>query len=189
MARTVMQRLQNKVDRRNRAIVEVDSKEAIDMIGRTMRVLSGDKLEDFLQGPAHDYFEDEIVQRFAHQGDRKSGHWPDLAASTNRIRRALGFPEDEVNIRTEELFATVTEDADYYIMGDSAASMMLPGSAATGVVAEKLRTAQLGKQTNPMFPGAVTPPRPVLAVDEDDMEALLERLSRWITWELVGSFL
>lgn len=189
MARSVMAALNPAVDTKVNFDVQVDKKDTLDMLDRVWRVLSGDHLEDFLQGPAHDYLEHEIVQRFAHQGDRQVGHWPDLSDATQNIRRQLGFEGDwPVNIRTEDMFDVLTHDADYAVTGPNAAEMTLPGNAADGVVAEKIKTAQQGKAHNPLANFGPTPPRPVLAADETDLEALLTRLNGWIIEEVIRGF-
>ena len=76
-------------------------------------------------------------------------------------------------------------------MGAVSAEMSLPGSAGTtGQMGKKMETATRGRApgTNPMYPGAATPPRPVLAVDVDDMTALLELLNLWVIAEIAGTF-
>jgi len=185
MARSAGPKIDNKVG----VDVRVDSKDTLDMLDRTWRALSGQNLENFLQGPAHDYLEDEIVQRFANQGDYKSGNWPDLSSATQNIRSQQGHdPDWPVNIRTGDMFDVLTHDADYRVMGPHAAEMTLPGSAAKGLVAEKIKTAQQGKSRNPIANFGPTPPRPVLAVDETDLESLLVRLNGWIIEEIIGGF-
>jgi hypothetical protein len=170
-----------------RVEVDVDPFYTELMVQRVMEVLSGPNLENFLQTQAFPHFQDEIVQRFAHQGDRKSGHWPDLSDATQNIRSQEGFgPDWPVNIRTEEMFNEVTESADFSA-GMASAEMMLPGRGLHGPVVEKLATAQLGKSGNKMSANfGPTPPRPVLAVDETDLEVLLERLNGFIITGVVG---
>lgn len=169
--------------------VNVDPFDVDMMVDRVWDVLRGDRLVEFLTGPAHDHLEEEIVQRFAYEGDNKSGDWPPLAEATMAIRQRMGFSPDEVNIRTTEMFQTLVQDYDAFPTGAASATMILPGSAAEdGAVAEKIRTAQQGRANNPIPGFGPTPPRPVLAVDETDMVALLERLNRWIIWEVAGGF-
>ena len=166
----------------------VDVDEPVDMTQRVWAVLSGPNLEMFLKNQVHPYFENQIVQRFAYQGDRQVGHWPDLSPATVAIREHDGFGGDwPINIRTEEMFHTVTEEADFFASASSA-EMSLPGSAgASGTVAQKIKTAQQGKPApNPMSPNfGPTPPRPVLAADETDLVALMALLSRWVIWEVL----
>lgn len=169
--------------------IEVDSFDTDQMLMRVWDVLRGERLEEYLSGPAHDHLEEEIVQRFAYEGDSRSGNWPPLAEATMDLRQRMGFSADEINIRTGEMFQTLVEEYDVFATGASSAEMILPGSAADdGAVAEKIKTAQQGRTSNPMPNFGPTPPRPVLAVDTSDMQELLERLSRWIIWEVSAGF-
>lgn len=170
--------------------VEVATEDSLHMMDRVWRTLTGPSLEIWLRTRVHPYFERAIVNRFAYQGDRQVGHWPDLSDATEAIREGLGFAGDwPINIRTEEMFETVTKEADFYASGWSA-EMILPGSAATGTVAEKIKTAQEGKPTpNPMSANfGPTPARPVLAADETDLAILTDALSDYIMLGVVRSF-
>lgn len=171
--------------------IEVDAHEPIDMMERVWAVFTGPNIATFLEGPAHSYLEKEIVNRFAYQGDRQVGHWPDLSEATVEIRESLGYPGDwPINVRTEELFETLVNERDI-IPGEAEALMRIPGSAGQDAsVAAKLETAQSGRPgPNPMSPNfGMTPPRPVLAADETNLVALLEILNRWVIWEIARGF-
>lgn len=170
-----------------RVSVSIDRGSVDHMLERAWAAVSGPSLEAYLRGPAHRHFEDEIVARFAYQGDKQVGHWPDLADATQNIRAEAGFgPDWPVNIRTEQMFETVTRDADYF-MSDGFAEMTLPGSHASGPVVEKIKTAQAGRESNPIPGFGPTPARPVLAADEGDMAALLFSLNTWIMAYMTGS--
>lgn len=163
-----------------RAQIVIDDQEVNRMIDSVWDAVSGQSLVRFLRGPVHDHFEEEIVQRFAHQGDAKSGHWPDLSEATVGIRGS-DWP---VNIRTEEMFQTLTEESDYE-MGEFFAQMDLPGPVDE-VTEQKLITAAEGRTTNPIPNFGPTPARPVLAADESDMMEILARLNRWIIWHVAS---
>lgn len=168
--------------------IEVDAFDTNRMIERTLKAVDGISLEEYLRGPAHEYLEHEIVQRFAYEGDKKSGDWAPLSEATRTIRRELGYDEEGTNIRSGEMFRILTHDADFY-PGTNSAEMSLPGSAGTrGQMAQKMQTATRGRANNPMPGFGPTPPRPVLAVDEMDMAALLEALNIWIIGEIAGTF-
>lgn len=146
------------------------------MLSRTLRAVSGPSLATWLAGPVDGYFKDEIIDRFAFEGDDKSGQWAPLSDTTNRIREALGFPADDpINERTGELLEFVVQSREY-MAGDDWAMMELPGDPDSFALEQKLTHAQLGASDNPLFPGSTTPPRPVLAVDPMDMEILLRML-------------
>lgn len=147
-----------------------------------MLSLSGPNLERFLFDQAHPYFEQRIVNRFAVEGDSASGFWPPLSEATEEIKDALGA-EPYANIRTSDMFHTVTEEADFWF-ADNYAEMILPGSAAHGLVAEKIETAQLGKAVNPIAQFGPTPPRPILVADERDMAQMLTELTTFIMTDL-----
>jgi hypothetical protein len=158
------------------------------MMERVMKVLAGGNLEAFLKGPAHEYLEHDIVQRFAYEGDKKSGDWAPLSDATQRIRQSLGYSPDDINIRQNEMFDVLTHEADYY-SGPFEAEMSLPGSAGQrGRMKDKMETATKGRANNPIAGFGPTPPRPVLSVDASDMEVLLTMLNGWIIAELAGSF-
>jgi hypothetical protein len=163
----------------------IDSKQTDRLIEKIWTAVSPVSLEAWLQGPGHQHFEDEIVNRFAYQGDRQTGQWPDLSEATQNIRSQQGFGSDwPVNIRTEEMFSTLTHDADFF-MGEGSAEMNLPGDVSSGV-AKKIKTAQEGSNNNPIPGFGPTPPRPVLAADEGDLAALLVSLNGWIIAAVAG---
>ncbi len=150
------------------------------MLTRVMRAVGPLSLESWLSGPVSGYFADEIVDRFAFGGDDKSGDWAPLSETTQRIRRELGFPgSDPINERTGELLEFVAGNREYMAGGDWA-MMQIPGDPDSRDLENKLLHAQQGAQVNPRFPGAVTPPRPVLAVDETDMMLLLRMLEMYV---------
>lgn len=159
--------------------IDVDSFPVDQLVEAVNTAVSGPSLRAFLYGSAHDHFEHEIVQRFAYEGDRKSGPWEPLHDATIDIRHALGVPgPGPINIRDQGLFDFVTSSRTT-IAGDFWAQMDLPGRPPDSVTEDKLRTAQRGSNNNPLGYGP-TSPRPVLAVDESDMAALLIRLETHI---------
>lgn len=174
--------------------IEMSVDEVEHLFEKTLEAVQGPSLEALMIGPVHKYFETEIVNRFAYQGDRVVGHWPDLAEATQNIRQDLGFaPEWPINIRTEEMFHTVTQEADFDFTPNSA-EMVLPGRAGEhGLVAQKIEHAQMGATDNTFvdFSGnqqyfSPTPPRPVLGADEQDLVAVVEIIERWVVFRLAG---
>lgn len=173
---------------RGRYGVHVDISEPMNMMARSMQAVSAPSLMAFLSTVGDEYFTEEIVDRFAYEGDNKSGNWQPLSDSTVRIREALGYPgSNPINERTQELLNFVAFNREYY-GGSNWAMMSVPGSAKNTSVEAKLKTAQHGTTVNPLFPGAHTPPRPVLAVDESDMAALLTMLQVHIMQQIAGGF-
>jgi hypothetical protein len=165
--------------------IEVDDTTVLRMLGRVDDSVSPYALLLFLTGPANDYMTMQIVNRFAYQGDKASGHWPNLKMSTIRIRHALGYmDDDEINIRTQGLITHVLYDRASR-MTATGAELSIPGSAGDFVTQQKLITAQRGRTHSwGIAPGAYTPPRPVLATHSNDLAALMGLLQthivRWV---------
>lgn len=177
----------NRTKRRYDAIVDVDDEDAIRMMDRVMETVGPVSLERWLRMAAHPHFTNEIVQRFAYQGDRVSGHWPDASEATEAMKENLEFDAEALNIRTGEMFDFLTSKAQFSVAGDQA-MMSLPGRRPNPLMTRKIRTAQFGSNDNPIDEFGPTPPRPVLGFDEQDMEFLLRSLERWVVWGVVGSF-
>lgn len=160
--------------------IKVDDRTVDRLLRRVEKAISPAALAAFLGGPVHKHFQDEIVERFAIEGDSKSGSWPWLSDATEEIRASQGFdPEGPINQRTGQLLDFV---ATQYELGriQSGAELHVPGKPADSTLAEKLLHAQQGATSNPLPGAGPTPPRPVLAVDETDMEAIMVLLSEHI---------
>lgn len=177
MARTPVRQHTNSV-----VTTQVDTLDVDRMVERVMLALSGPNLERFLFEQAHPHFEERIINRFAVEGDSASGFWPELSDATMDIKNALGM-SPEANVRSGDMFRTVTNEADFWF-AENYAEMVLPGSAAHGLVAEKIKTAQEGKASNPIPNFGPTPPRPILAADERDMAQVLADLSLFIVTDI-----
>lgn len=165
--------------------VKVNAANVHQALGRLAGTMTPPSLHAFLQGPVNTYFADLIVNRFAGHGDRGTpgGSWAPLEESTIRIRHALGFFDDEAtNERTGELLEYVAYSRGWeYFPGGAA--MSIPEGNADPILEKKFLTAQEGAVQGPgeMFPGAVTPARPVLTeLTADDHAAVLALLSGWI---------
>lgn len=155
---------------------EWDTMATESLLSRTLRAVSGPSLAAWLTGPVDMYFKDDVIERFAFEGDNKSGDWAPLTETTERIRDALGFPpSDPINERTGELLDFVLNSREY-MGGDDWAGMNIPGDPDSAALEAKMIHAQQGAVDNALFPGATTPPRPVLAVDPTDMALLLQML-------------
>jgi hypothetical protein len=169
-------------------IIHVDHQRVDAMLGALQMAISPPSLEWWLDEKAHPYFQEDIVQRFAYEGDRKSGQWPPLTEATHRIRRELGYTEDDINRRSNKLLEFVAEDYDTAVTQDMAV-MNVPGDPPDALTARKLETAQLGSDDNPRG-FAPTPPRPVLAEpDQVDVAFLLESLMFHVSDMVTGGTL
>lgn len=166
--------------------ITVDSVQVGDMLAAALQAISGPSLLVFLEEMASEYFTEEIIDRFAFEGDDASGDWAPLEESTQRIREALGYSGDHpINERTQELLNFVAFHRDF-MSGPQSAVMSVPGEPNSQSIEAKLRTAQQGSINNPMFPGAVTPPRPVLAYNAGDMANLLKLLELYLMQRIGG---
>jgi hypothetical protein len=153
------------------------------LIGAVDQATSPESLAMFLSEEAQPYFAAEIIDRFAVEGDEKSGDWAPLSEATESIRASLGFPaSDPINERTGDLLRLVAENYEIE-PGLTGAVLQIPGESAMNQcdLRDKLTTAQLGSASNPIPNFGPTPPRPVLAVDPSDLEALLLLLRAHIT--------
>lgn len=169
--------------------VDVQDDEVWKMLHRVDTAVSTAGLAVFMHDFVSPYFDDEITDRFAYEGDSASGHWLPLQMSTIRIRRALGYSDDEINERTGDLFNHVTTSRGWSMFNDMVV-MDIPGAGSTmgTLLDKKLRTAQLGHTQGPseMLPGAYTPPRPVLALDGGDLAAILMMAQVYVIQWMTG---
>ena len=136
-------------------------------------------LADWMRMQASPLMAASIVERFGDNGGGGIyGTWPPLAESTIRIKEALGVSDPEaINDRTQDMLASMT--TDHLILADpTGATMMIPGNIADDVLRQKLTVAAKGWVQGPgdLFPGAVTPPRPVAVIDSIDATMLLVSL-------------
>jgi len=132
----------------------------------------------FLGGPMQQVIKTRASERFTTQGEDVSGGgwkaWEPLKDSTIDFRRAQGFGPTPINVRTGELERYITQSDATVTPTATGAAMTYPGQPATGLVREKVETAQAGK------PSPKTPPRPVLGLSTPDLELALVSMNQWI---------
>lgn len=163
---------------RQSGMVFVDAFEVREAINAIESAVNPVGLAVFMRGMVAPYFQDQIVDRFAeHGGGQIGGSWAPLEESTERIRHALGYYDDEaVNERTGELLDhLLTNQIQFLGLG---VDMQIPQDTSDTELNKKVSTAQAGHVQGPneMIPGAVTPPRPVLGIDSTDLAAVLVML-------------
>lgn len=142
------------------------------MLAHLQGKLSPPNLGAFLLRDVDSYLRMRVEERFDVEGDDVSGKWTPLESSTEMIRASQGFPPAHpINDRTGEL-------RDYLMNSPSALSvnalgteLTYPGSQPAGELADKMVTAQSGKD----FPETV--PRPVLGLNEFDLASVLAMLA------------
>lgn len=165
--------------------VIVDTTDVRQIIHSIQTAISPYQLHLFLAGPVSHFFENKIVDTFASLGGGgvAGGAWPPLMESTKRIRRALGYYDDyAINERTGELLDYVAFSRAFAPLPDGAV-MTLPDGQAGTELERKLRTAQEGRTqgSGELFPGAYTPPRPVLhPLEAEDLDMVTRMLSVFI---------
>lgn len=140
----------------------------------------------FLQTTWAPWYHSETVQRFAFEGDFRSGSWEPLEDSTERIRVAEGYAPDEINIRDADLFHFAQTSSTSLVPQDGAI-ITVPENQSPGFATwMKYTTAQMGRSAleNPWYVYGVhrdTPPRPVVALAPEDMTSTLVMYSGWLT--------
>lgn len=144
-------------------------------------------LYNWFEGKVFPWFSNETVERFAYEGDFRSGHWPPLSEATEHIRRNLGYePDWPINIRSGELFDWIVKSHTTTLTSEGA-ELRYPGESVDPVTDIKFRHAQEGTRDNPMIAGAVTPPRPVIGwAEERDPVTIIELLALHITRFMMG---
>ncbi len=146
----------------------------------------------FMRGFVDHYLTEEMIKRFANHGDGPGGDWEPLSETTVRIKRALGYGavSDDPNERTGQMLSHLLYDHDIHgILGG--AEIVVPDESGDALMHRKLQTAQQGRVqgSSDQFPGAVTPARPVLSLDEEDARRILWDLFVYIgaTGSVVGN--
>ena len=166
-------------------VVDVDTIDVQNMLHLAMMAVDTPSMMTFMNTKVDDYLGNRAADRFAVEGDDASGNWAPLTETTRRIKEALGAPADEINIRTGDLAAWVIETSDVESNG-LGVTLTKPSQEifSDPVATTKLQHAQQGTDSNPLFPGAVTPPRPVVALAERDMATIVQMLQAWIMAEV-----
>lgn len=130
----------------------------------------------FLKTVVDPYLRRRAKQRFASEGDDATGRWLPLTPATVQIRQSMGFPGPHpINHRTGQLERFITDRPGRIGQAAAFSTLTLPGDSPTGELLEKFETAQVGKREGGR--GNVTPPRPVLRMNEADMLTVVTELA------------
>lgn len=136
---------------------------------------------DFLGRRVHDNLVDRAKDRFANEGDKTVGMWAELKPYTIEKRGGSAHP---INVRTGAMKKYVLDpDPDAYLVGVGAA-LSFPKRGITGTLAKKVKTAQIGKERDKE--SGRTVPRPILGMDERDLEMTLVSLAGYIATHQPG---
>lgn len=144
---------------------------------RMNSALEPTQMGGWLRGVVGPYIRGRASARFASEGDDVTGGWLPLALVTQQIRARDGYgPAHPINRRSGELENYIVSSPDDINVHSEGATLTYPGAAPSGELADKVRVAQQGSQ----WPS--TPPRPVLGVNERDLEFVLGSLANHIAW-------
>jgi hypothetical protein len=164
--------------------VNVDSAAVMADIQHLMNTTDAPGLRKFLEDTADPYLQTRVRDRFSGEGDDASGQWLPLKPATESIRAALGYgPAHPINVRTGDMQDYLTNSrADVATLGQGAV-LTFPPKGADALTAQKIETAQVGKNWPP------TPARPVVALSVTDEAAIVMDLADYITQGLVARLL
>lgn len=139
--------------------------------------ISNASMAMWLDATANTYIQSRAAQRFASEGDDISGPWAPLSPATVANRIAEGYPgANPILHRTGELEQYITKSNGTITDTGADVTLQTPGPPS-GELAVKVQTAQKGKGR--------TPARPIMGINETDVEVLLISLSTHIT-EAIG---
>lgn len=164
------------------AFIEADFSQVTRMITRLEAKLVSPALALWLDTRIEPYLRARAENRFAVEGDTASGKWAPLLPSTELIRIAQGYPPAHpINKRTGALEAYITKTPGKALPFGYGAALRFPGKRPTNSPKNPLRDKVAVAQTGGT--GArnrrATVPRPVLAMNENDLEYILVMLSRY----------
>jgi len=161
-----------------KGVIAVDVRQVEEVLDRAVEAVSPPSLMFFLQGAVSPYMREQIIDRFADEGDDHP--WAPLKESTRKIKDALGIA-DTTNVRSGALLKWITTTREYKML-PYGASMQIPGEPSTTELQRKLMHAQFGgvQGPNDLMPGAVTPPRIVLDFNGEDLAAVTVLLQSYI---------
>jgi hypothetical protein len=128
---------------------------------------------DFLQDYVDPVLRRRTEDRFAHEGDDVSGPWAPLSPATVTIRQGQGIGgAHPINVRTGGMRRHLVEDPPRIATHSLGATMWSPGDQGSSKMKKKVLGAQLGEGN--------APARPVLGVNELDLEAVMTQLDNYI---------
>lgn len=153
----------------------VQSRSAEYALDRLAEILTPDGLALWLGSEVGEYLKKRAEARFASEGDDVTGPWAPLQDATVQIRLGQNFGgAHPINRRTGQLEDWVVNSGWRAYPTSMGGSLAYPDNTPTGILLEKVQTAQKGSD-NPR-----TPPRPVLGVNENDMLYVLSMFGTYI---------
>jgi len=148
---------------------------AILLIEQIQTRLTGDALSNFMRQSVIPWLRDRADRRFDTEGDEVSGKWQALSPATANIRDWFGYgPYHPINVRTGEMRNHVTHAAGAITQLGNSAELIWPGDPTSGMLTEKIKTAQTGKSS------PSTPARPVIGLGILDEKAITADLAAYV---------
>lgn len=172
----------------NLMVVEIDATDVESILKAAELAVEDAGIAVFMDGTVGPWLENETVQRFAYEGDWRSGDWPALSQATQTIRDNEGYPGDgPTNVRTGDLFDFATS---WRVSAEpDGMAVISPAHDASGDLLDKFMTAQQGSPEGANYPFGPTPARPVVAaLGQQDAETLLRLLAGHVVAEISGAF-
>ncbi|AMS02313.1 hypothetical protein SEA_GOURDTHYMES_20 [Gordonia phage GourdThymes] len=161
-------------------MAEIVLETIVDVSRPTLRIkayqdrVEGASLAAFMQGFAAPLLQDRAHDRFEGEGDSASGKWKPLQPSTIARREKAGQVPIKINDRTGTMRAWVENAQGRITAVKYAAVLEWPGTPSNRTVGKKLKVAQMG------LPTPYTPPRPVVAIEGEDLLTILVAMENWI---------
>jgi hypothetical protein len=175
------------------ALVAVDATSVDAVLDGIEDAISPYSLLQFMIHDVAPYLSEQIVDVFAGLGNDSipGGGWAPLEDSTLKIRHALGYWDDyAINERSGDLLHYLTHSHDIQLEAFGS-SITVPGDTTDPILWKKLKVAQEGwtQGANEMLPGAVTPARPILGLNDADLMAVTAMLQVHIVNWVSNGFL
>ena len=142
------------------------------MLSHLERKLLPPNIGAFLLTNVNPFLQARASARFAGEGDDVVGAWAPLQPATQAIRAQRGYGADHpINRRTGALENYIANTPGSVSVNPVGSTLTFPGTPASGELADKVSTAQVGRAV------PHTVPRPVLGVNERDLAAVLTMLA------------
>lgn len=158
--------------------VDVDATSVYEVVDAIQRAVGPSGVFVFLQSMVTPYLQEQMINRFANQGDGAGGSWAPLTEGTERIRHALGYYDDAaINERGGDFLNWLLTTSVSILPGIGAA-LQQPEETTDPDLIKKLTVAEKGwvQGSTEMIPGAYTPPRPVIGLTTSNAAEIMVML-------------
>lgn len=156
-------------------IFTVDDSAVEAYLDKLTDVISTASITEWLDVSVETYLHDRASKRFAAEGDDVTGSWAPLSPYTIADRLAQGYNEGPILHRTGALENFVTNSQGEIVSDEVSVTLTTPGPAEDAGLALKFAVHQTGSSKMRI------PARPMLGINEQDVETILESLTLHIT--------